>query len=174
MDVPGGFTLHICNQQPSITQVLRAVKRKEHGIFNCIASIIYDNKFIVQVSDNFASFPLLANLRAGAWYAGPRPSATCYFKSTDGHSGEWSFSTVRINLHVARLAARHGGVCIVDATRRGKTFPVRPCALSCARWSKIMYLSRVGVYPLCDVMSIMHCTLDNNLIIREPQCAIVS
>jgi hypothetical protein len=34
-------------------------------------------------------------------------SNTCYFKSTDGHAENWSFSTARINLHLALLA----GVC---------------------------------------------------------------
>ena len=45
---------------------------------------------------------------------------TCYFKSTDGHSGNWSFSTTRVNFHVALMAAEKGGVLIVDATRKGK------------------------------------------------------
>ena len=123
VDVPGGLTLHICNQQPSITGVLRAVKREEHGIFNCITSIVHDSEFVQQVRAQFAPFPLLTNLRCGSWYA-PDPDGTCYFKSTDGHIGQWSFSTVRLNLHVAELALRHGGVCIVDSTRRGKRFPV--------------------------------------------------
>ena len=48
------------------------------------------------------------------------PVATCYFKSTDGHNNNWSFSTVRLNLHVAEAAAAAGGALLVDATRRGK------------------------------------------------------
>ena len=124
IDVPGGLTLHICNQQPSITAVLRAVKRAEHGLFNCIASIVHDYQFVNEVVDTFHPYPLLANLRCGLWYAPPAHADTAYFKSTDGHSGQWSFSTARLNLHVAQIAIEHGGVCIVDATRRGKTFPV--------------------------------------------------
>lgn len=53
------------------------------------------------------------------------PAGTCYFKSTDGHFGSWTFSLTRLNLSAALLAAQEGGVLIVDATRRGKTFPVR-------------------------------------------------
>lgn len=53
----------------------------------------------------------------------PQPEATCYFKSTDGHTGAWAFSLTRLNWHVALLAANRGGAIIVDATRRGKTFP---------------------------------------------------
>jgi len=123
VELPGGFTLHVCNQQPSITAVLRAVKRDEHGLYNCVASIAHDLKFVERVTGSFPSFPLLANLRCGLWYT-PQPAATSYFKSTDGHSGQWSFSLARLNLHVASLAAEHGGVCIIDATRRGKSFPV--------------------------------------------------
>jgi tRNA A64-2'-O-ribosylphosphate transferase len=129
IDIPGGLTLFLGNHQPSITSVLRAVKRAEHGILNCIASIVHDCEFVHDVATAFTPFPLLPNLRCGLWYA-PAPATagftdTCYFKSTDGHSGEWSFSTARLNLHVAQIAALHGGVCIVDATRRGKSFPVR-------------------------------------------------
>ena len=51
-------------------------------------------------------------------------SGTCYFKSTDGHCNNWSFSATRLNLHVAEAAAKHGGCVIVDATRSTtKRFP---------------------------------------------------
>ena len=50
---------------------------------------------------------------------------TCYFKSTDGHCNNWMFSLTRLNMHVAMLAARKGGVMIVDATRKGKVSGVR-------------------------------------------------
>jgi tRNA A64-2'-O-ribosylphosphate transferase len=68
--------------------------------------------------------------RCGLWYL-EQPSSTCYFKSTDGHNGNWSFSTTRLNLSVAEHAARSGGCIIIDATRRGKTFPVssRRCSM---------------------------------------------
>ncbi len=122
IDIPGGVTLLLGNHQPSFTAVLRAVKRAEHSILNCIASIVHDYEFVSDVAGAFTPFPLLPNLRCGGWYAAV-PTDNCYFKSTDGHSGEWSFSTARLNLHVAQIAAQHGGVCIVDATRRGKTFP---------------------------------------------------
>ena len=48
----------------------------------------------------------------------------CRLQSTDGHSNNWSFSTTRLNWHVAELAARCGGVLLVDATRSStKRFP---------------------------------------------------
>ena len=57
---------------------------------------------------------------------------------TQGHNGQWSFSTTRLNLHVAEAAARKGGVMIVDATRKGKRFtdalaktvPIWACVLN--------------------------------------------
>ena len=116
----------MCNHQPSITQVLRAVKRQEHSIFNCIASIVHDSEFVRDICESreYSDFPVLGNLRCGAWYV-PATGDTCYFKSTDGHNGHWSFSLTRLNFHVVELALSRGGVCIVDATRRGKCFPVR-------------------------------------------------
>ncbi len=65
-----------------------------------------------------------ANLRCGLWYVPSSAARTCYFKSTDGHAGNWSFSLIRLNLHVALQAAAAGGCFVVDATRRGKVFPV--------------------------------------------------
>ena len=79
---------------------------------------------VVQVCQTRPSLPAFANLRCGLWYV-PSPAGTCYFKSTDGHTGNWSFSLIRLNLHVALQAASAGGCFVVDATRRGKTFPVR-------------------------------------------------
>lgn len=113
-----------CNQAPSLTQVLRAIKRAEHGLYNCIASCIHDSEFVDITAERYPGLPVLANLRCGAWYV-RRPAATCAFKSTDGHTGNWSFSESRLNLHVARTAALHSGCLVVDATRRGKRFPVR-------------------------------------------------
>ena len=52
------------------------------------------------------------------------PSLPSCRQSTDGHSGNWSFSCSRLNWHVAELAAARGGVLLVDATRSAtKRFP---------------------------------------------------
>ena len=110
---------------PSFNQVLRTLKREENSLYNCLNSIYHDTAFIESACQLYPSFPLYANLRCGLWY-NPEPQHTCYFKSTDGHYGNWAFSTVRLNWHVALLAAEAGGAVIVDATRRGKVFPVSP------------------------------------------------
>ncbi|KAK9845521.1 hypothetical protein WJX81_008456 [Elliptochloris bilobata] len=109
-------------RQPSYAQVLRQLKRRECGVYNCINSVLADAAFVREVAALYPGFPVLANLRCGLWYV-PEPAGTCYFKSTDGHFGKWAFSLTRLNTAVARLAAQQGGVLVVDATRRGKTFP---------------------------------------------------
>lgn len=46
-----------------------------------------------------------------------------YFKSTDGHTTQWDFSTRRLNLHILNLIQECNGIVIVDSTRRGKRMP---------------------------------------------------
>jgi tRNA A64-2'-O-ribosylphosphate transferase len=121
VDVPGAAGL-LLFPAPSLTQVLRAVRRAEHSIFSAVASVALDARFVAAAASRAAGLPALANLRCGGWYL-PAPDATCYFKSTDGHAGQWAFSLARLNLPAARLAAARGGAVLVDATRRGKTFP---------------------------------------------------
>lgn len=138
------------NEVPSLTQVLRDIKRAEHGLFNCVASIVHDSEFVNEFTAACPDLPVLPNLRCGAWYV-PHYLDTCHFKSTDGHSRNLSFSTTRLNLNVARLAADKGGCIIVDATRRGKRFPVsilrsKHCILeeiprhSCPHYQRHLYL----------------------------------
>ena len=130
-------------RQPSYAQVLRQLKRRERGLYSCINSVLADAAFVREIAALYPGFPVLANLRCGLWYV-PEPAGTCYFKSTDGHFGKWAFSLTRLNLHVACLAAREGGVLIVDATRRGKTFPVRTPR---SRRSLLRHCARHGLGP---------------------------
>ncbi len=109
----------------SVNRVLRQLKKEESSLFNCVCSVSSDAAFTDEVSRLHPGLPIAANLRCGLWYVRD-PQTTCYFKSTDGHNGNWSFSTTRLNIHVAESAANHGGCVIVDATRRGKSFPVKP------------------------------------------------
>jgi tRNA A64-2'-O-ribosylphosphate transferase len=55
----------------------------------------------------------VANERCGRWYIPPeRIAESVYFKSTDGHTGQWGFSLRRLNLHIIDLVARSGGSAI--------------------------------------------------------------
>ncbi|XP_022158493.1 uncharacterized protein C3F10.06c isoform X2 [Momordica charantia] len=106
----------------SIYKAVRSIKRRDNTLYNALRSIYEDSIFVGEISQLWPELPLLANLRCGLWYS-PKFHSTCYFKSTDGHTNNCSFSTSRLNLHVALLAGQMGGCIIVDSTRRGKRFP---------------------------------------------------
>ncbi|XP_004503482.1 tRNA A64-2'-O-ribosylphosphate transferase isoform X1 [Cicer arietinum] len=106
----------------SIYKAARSIKRRENSLYNALRSIYQDSVFVGEISQLWPQLPLLANLRCGLWYSSLFHS-TCYFKSTDGHTNNCSFSTSRLNLHVAHLAGQKGGCMIVDSTRKGKRFP---------------------------------------------------
>lgn len=89
---------------PSIYKAARSIKRRENCLlYNALRSIYEDSIFVAEIAQLWPELPLLANLRCGLWYSS-RFHSTCYFKSTDGHTNNWSFSTSRLNLHVANLA----------------------------------------------------------------------
>ncbi|OAY76622.1 tRNA A64-2'-O-ribosylphosphate transferase [Ananas comosus] len=87
----------------SIYRASRSIKRRENSLYNALRSIYEDSVFVAEIAGLWPQLPLVANLRCGLWYS-PRFHSTCYFKSTDGHTNNCSFSTSRLNLHVAHLA----------------------------------------------------------------------
>ena len=127
---------------PSLAQQKRLLRREEAHIFYRLSSIVSDSHFALRFkatlsppsppspspSSHFSksSLPFLANLRCGLWYL-PSFDDTCYFKSTDGHVGTWTFSLARLNLNVIERACEGegAGCVIVDSTRKGKEFPDR-------------------------------------------------
>ncbi|KAJ4782134.1 Initiator tRNA phosphoribosyl transferase family protein [Rhynchospora pubera] len=107
----------------SINKAARKIKKREtSSLYNALRSIYEDSTFVAEIGGLWPDLPVVANLRCGLWYT-PRFDATCYFKSTDGHQNNWSFSTARLNLHLAILSGQRGGCIIVDSTRKGKRFP---------------------------------------------------
>lgn len=89
----------------NIYKVSRQLKKTEHSLYNALRSIYHDALFVSEIAHLWPRLPLLANLRCGLWYAHPDQfHGTAYFKSTDGHNGNWSFNVTRLNLHVALLA----------------------------------------------------------------------
>ena len=125
---------------PNFYSTLRSIRRANLSISHRLRSICVDAEFARDVSQAF-KLPLVPNERCGTWYVPPggldvneatdpgrgkTTSAvpTCvYFKSTDGHHGQWTISFRRLNLHLLDLVGKHGGCIIVDSTRRGKLFP---------------------------------------------------
>ncbi|XP_020264903.1 uncharacterized protein C3F10.06c isoform X2 [Asparagus officinalis] len=110
------------DERMSIYKATRCIKKKQNSIYNALRSIYEDSVFVSEIAGLWPDLPLVANLRCGLWYSSQFES-TCYFKSTDGHSNNCSFSTARLNLHLAQLAGQRGGCIVVDSTRKGKRFP---------------------------------------------------
>lgn len=91
------------DENPSIYKVCRTIKRMDQSLYNALRSIYHDSLFVAEIRRLWPELPLVANLRCGLWYSS-HFDATCYFKSTDGHAGNWSFNPTRLNIHVAKLA----------------------------------------------------------------------
>ncbi|KAI0533049.1 initiator tRNA phosphoribosyl transferase [Xylaria digitata] len=107
----------------NFSHILHDLKRSNLSISNRLRSIREDADFVGGVAEVFGR-PLIANERCGSWYIDPEDKAgSAYFKSTDGHTGQWNFSSRRLNLHLLSIIGRHDGCIIVDSTRRGKQMP---------------------------------------------------
>ncbi|KAG1725451.1 tRNA A64-2'-O-ribosylphosphate transferase [Suillus lakei] len=101
------------------------LRKESQDLYNRIHSVAEDAAFIDQVYRSYPRLPLMPNMRCGAWYTDPDTASNerAYFKSTDGHTGNWSFNLRRPNLHVLPLICAHGGLLLVDSTRAGKRMP---------------------------------------------------
>lgn len=95
-----------CSWNYSIYRASRNIKKRDNCLYNALRSIYDDSVFVSEISGLWPRLPLVANLRCGLWYSSPSrfDGGTCYFKSTDGHANNCSFSTSRLNLHIAQLA----------------------------------------------------------------------
>ncbi|EME82250.1 uncharacterized protein MYCFIDRAFT_47442 [Pseudocercospora fijiensis CIRAD86] len=102
---------------------LGELKKRNLKISNRLSSIKKDSEFVTKVAWTYG-LPLVANERCGSWYIPPELKVgSAYFKSTDGHFGQWSFSLRRLNSQVLDVLEKYGGCVIVDSTRRGKSMP---------------------------------------------------
>lgn len=107
----------------SFYHTLRRLRRSTLSVRNRLSSILHDAAFAQSVAAKHA-LALIANERCGSWYIPPTHKAgSAYFKSTDGHHGQWDFSLRRLNLELARILGEGGGAVLVDSTRRGKSVP---------------------------------------------------
>jgi len=98
----------------SLTTALRSLKRSNLSITNRLHSIKSDADFVLSVANAFG-FPLIANERCGSWYISPEQKAgNAYFKSTDGHHGQWGFSLRRLNLQVLDVVGRGDGYVMIS------------------------------------------------------------
>ncbi|KAI0753162.1 initiator tRNA phosphoribosyl transferase [Daedaleopsis nitida] len=106
-------------------EALEYVRKELLDVFNRLHSILEDVRFVDQVHNAYPELPMLPNMRCGAWYVDPAivTNEPAYFKSTDGHFGNWSFNLRRPNLHLLPLAVAQRGLVLVDSTRAGKRIP---------------------------------------------------
>lgn len=97
-------------EHASVSQTLSSLRRSALSIPNRLRSIESDAHFVQHVADH-CDLPLVANERCGSWYINPESKAgSAYFKSTDGHTGQWDFSLRRLNLQILPVALQHGGL----------------------------------------------------------------
>ncbi|TDZ12918.1 tRNA A64-2'-O-ribosylphosphate transferase [Colletotrichum spinosum] len=107
----------------NFSHILTDLKRSNLSVANRLRSCQHDADFVKEVAACYGR-PLVANERCGSWYVRPEEkAASAYFKSTDGHTNAWKFSTRRLNLHLLEVIGKHDGCIIVDSTRRGKRMP---------------------------------------------------
>lgn len=127
---------------PSIATICKEIKRDDISLKNRLQSIILDLYFIEECSKTFR-LPLVANERCGTWYVPDEQNVdSCYFKSTDGHTGEWKFSSRRLNLHLLGTLSEYGSIAIVDSTRKGKLMPdalSKTIPIWCAVLSNVLF-----------------------------------
>jgi tRNA A64-2'-O-ribosylphosphate transferase len=123
----------------------RADSKPVRSARNRLMSICYDvDKFcrpIISTTPCLRNLPIIANERCGLWYAHPLMSvgsATCCFKSTDGHYGSWNFSLKRLNLNVIRTISTHQACILLDASTSkvmpdsfSRTVPIWAAVLNC-------------------------------------------
>lgn len=133
----------------SLNQLTRDVHKQEYSVLNRLRSIAQDAEFVRSLRTRLtvpAAWHICANLRTGAYYvdtAATAPSHNCYFKSTDGHVGEWTFSLTRLNLPLLEAVCQAGGGVVVDATKAGKRFP-DALTRTLPIWCAVMNAVRLG------------------------------
>ncbi|KAI4286593.1 MAG: hypothetical protein L6R35_004156, partial [Caloplaca aegaea] len=143
----------------NISSAVSSLNRNSLSISNRLSSIYHDSLFVRQIAERYR-LPLVANERCGSWYIPPDIKAgSAYFKSTDGHQGQWAFSTRRLNLQVLDIVEKHGGCIIVDSTRRGKSMP-DALSKTVPIWCEVMNslllgenYGSTGIYTPEDVVS---------------------
>lgn len=97
------------SQSQSLSHILSDLKRSTLSITNRLKSLETDSEFVQEVAEHY-DLPLVANERCGSWYIPvEKKVGSAYFKSTDGHSGQWDFSLRRLNLQVLEVINQHGG-----------------------------------------------------------------
>ncbi|KAI9010989.1 tRNA A64-2'-O-ribosylphosphate transferase [Phycomyces nitens] len=131
------------------------LRKDNKNIFNRLKSIEEDASFVNEILEMFPTLAVVANERCGSWYIdrSKQKASSAYFKSTDGHTGQWDFNLRRNNLGLVKTIATHKGCVIIDSTRRGKRIPdalSKTVPIWCAVINRAvaMYRLRTGLLTL--------------------------
>ncbi|KAF9881208.1 tRNA a64-2 -o-ribosylphosphate transferase [Colletotrichum karsti] len=136
----------------NFSHILTDLKRSNLSIANRLRSCQRDAEFVKDVATCFNNRPLVANERCGSWYVRPEEkAASAYFKSTDGHTNAWKFSTRRLNLHLLEVIGKHDGCIIVDSTRRGKRMP-DALSKTIPVWCTVLNMALFPSHPKSDTL----------------------
>ncbi|KAI5890118.1 initiator tRNA phosphoribosyl transferase [Schizophyllum commune H4-8] len=135
--------------------ILEHIRKENLDLYNRLHSIDHDARFVDEVHKHLPSLPLIPNLRCGAWYTSPSIAmdTPAYFKSTDGHTNNWSFNLRRANLHLLPLIVEKGGLVLVDSTRAGKRMPdalSKTVPIWCSVINRAVLKRSPGVYERRD------------------------
>ena len=109
-------TLIFPSASHNFSHTLTSLKKSTLCITNRLNSIHQDSIFVQQLA-RACNLPLIANERCGSWYISPEHKAgSAYFKSTDGHQGQWAFSKRRLNLQLLDIVEEHKGYAMMFRT----------------------------------------------------------
>ena len=93
----------------NFSKTLSSLKKSRLSIRRRLSSILEDWLFVRSLADR-SELPLIANERCGSWYIPPEAKVgSVYFKSTDGHQGQWTFSTRRLNVQLLEIVEASNG-----------------------------------------------------------------
>lgn len=97
------------NFNPSFGALANSIRKSSRSLRNRLCSIKKDSEFVERVVEAYR-LPVVTNARAGDWYVDPKKrDGSVYFKSTDGHTGQWKFSSRRLNLGLLEIVVRRHG-----------------------------------------------------------------
>lgn len=97
------------NFNPSFGELANSIRKSSRSLRNRLHSIKKDSEFVERVAEAYR-LPVVTNARAGDWYIDPkRRDGSVYFKSTDGHTGQWKFSSRRLNLGLLAIVKKGHG-----------------------------------------------------------------
>ncbi|KAF8589517.1 hypothetical protein K439DRAFT_365218 [Ramaria rubella] len=132
-----------------------------------------------------------SNLRCGAWYVEPNLAQRepVYFKSTDGHFGQWAFNLRRANLHLLDDVEKSGGcasrfccsdgdltatrIILVDSTRHGKRFP-DALSKTIPIWCAVVNLAVAKISDTSEELCRKNIDLEENSLYTPPGSAEVN